>query len=411
MGRAMRGMGSWAVLLVGAALSACGCERVPFVVSPGDGGIDRGAGSDVRGSGGPWIVGGSDSGGPASGGASGSGGAGIGDAGAAGGGGSGAHDGGNGDGGGCPTSPVVTSWLLGVYSVGVLDVWAVGEAGAILHYDGCWRVEVSPTTATLNSVWAGPGGVVWAVGDGGITVRREAGVWSIVPAPTSVALSGVWGASAADVWAVAGGAILHWNGAAWSVSFKRTKGGFTSVSGTSADDVSVVGSGLQPDGDYASLILHWDGTAWTESYVCAPEGSRFASDGFVSNLIDVWSVAGGSVWAVGSCFSPTDQQGFVSRGPGELWGSSGPAPLLAFHYVDAVWASSDTDVWVASATGPFHDILPTIVHFDGTSWTESSDPNTMSIFDLGGTGANDIWAVGPAGKRLHFDGTSWTRSP
>ena len=58
----------------------------------------------------------------------------------------------------------------------------------------------------------------------------------------------------------------------------------------------------------------------------------------------------------------------------------------------------------------FQGILPTILHFDGTSWTESSDPSTLGINDLGGRGPDDVWAVGGGGKRLHFDGTAWTPS-
>jgi hypothetical protein len=259
------------------------------------------------------------------------------------------------------------------------------------------------------------------VGADGIAVRRQAGVWSIVSAPTTHSLTGVWGASAADVWAVtafgyvagsfeATGTILHWDGAAWSISLDRMGAGFAGVSGRSANDVSVVGNGHEPDGDYASLIEHWDGTAWTESYACNPEGTRFAAGGFVTFLTDVWSAAGGSVWAVGRCHAGFEAWGFVARGAGEAWGPYGglALPLLEFRPLDAVWASADTNVWAASAgAGPLNEVAGTILHFDGTTWTESSDPNTMGIDDLGGSDANDVWAVGLAGKRLHFDGTAW----
>ena len=429
------GMTSWALLVVGGTLSACGGDGVALqVVLPGDGGVggdasdDGGIGGASAGTNGGSGAGESGSGGvSATGGAPGSGGAGTGGANGAGGSGSGgmsaaggAPGSGGAAGGECPTSPVVTADLHGVYSVGALDVWAVGVAGTILHYDGCWHVETSPTTAVLQAVWAAPGGVAWAVGAGGTTIRRDSGVWAIVAVPTIQGLSGVWGASATDVWAATsgdftgGGAdILHWNGAAWSVSFHRTAGAFASVSGTTANDVSVVGNGNSPNGDYASLILHWDGTAWTEGYTCNPDGSRLAAGGFVSYLTDVWSVAGGSVWAVGLCYSPTNAVGFVARaGVSQGIPAPGLAPLLQFRYLDAVWASADTNVWAASSgTGPLHGVAPTVLHFDGTSWTASSDPTTMGITDLGGSGAADVWAVGFAGKRLHFDGTAWTLTP
>ena len=323
----------------------------------------------------------------------------------------------------CPTPPSVTAELFGVDSVGPNDVWAVGAQGTILHYDGCWRVEYSPTTAALTSVWASPGGTVWAVGAEGTILRREAGIWSTVPAPDNFSFTGVWGAADNDVWAVTAqtfvepgrrpGVILHWDGAAWSVAFEFVEfNGFSSVWGSAPNDVWAVGGGFEPDGDYASPVLHWDGTTWTTAYTCNPQGSREASGGFVSRLVDVRGVAGGSVWSVGVCYAGFEPTGFVARGLADQRLIGGLAPLAEHRFLDAVWASSDSDVWAASATdGEFQGIFPTMLHFDGAAWTESSDLDTMGIRDLDGTSANDIWAVGTNGRRVHFDGTAWTPSP
>jgi hypothetical protein len=275
-------------------------------------------------------------------------------------------------------------------------------------------------------VWAGPEDVVWAVGAAGTILRRNAGVWSIVPSPAAFDITGVWGAALDDIWAVTvplrgtpeapyfrPAAILHWDGAAWSVVFEPTESNsFNSVWGSAANDVWVVGSGFEPDGDYASPIMHWDGATWTTSYACNPEGSRYSSGGFVSQALDVWGVAGGSLWSVGVCHGGFEPRGLVARGTLDQAQAPGLAPLLEHRSLDAVWASSDTNVWAASAIPvEFQGIFPTILHFDGTVWTESPDLNTMGIQDLDGSAASDVWAVGIGGKRLHFDGTAWTLSP
>jgi len=51
-------------------------------------------------------------------------------------------------------------------------VWAVGEAGVILHFDGSgWSQSVSPTTHALRSAWGSSSGDVWTVGDSGTVLH------------------------------------------------------------------------------------------------------------------------------------------------------------------------------------------------------------------------------------------------
>ncbi|MBK6535930.1 MAG: hypothetical protein IPF99_42285 [Deltaproteobacteria bacterium] len=64
------------------------------------------------------------------------------------------------------------STLYGVWGAAPNDVWAVGEGGTILHWDGArWSSIPSNTTATLRSVWGASAGDVWAVGDNGTAVH------------------------------------------------------------------------------------------------------------------------------------------------------------------------------------------------------------------------------------------------
>lgn len=351
--------------------------------------------------------------------------------------GAGAHGGNAGTGGtggaggieGCAGEPPlsVTADLHGVWSAGPADVWAVGDGGTILHFDstgssGRWRAEMSPTTQNLRSVWATSDGRAWAAGWGGTLLRRAAGVWSLVPSPVAVDLDQVWGRAHDDVWAVGDdGVVLHFDGASWSVSLNRLAGRLRGVWGRAADDVWVVGTGQEPDEDRASLLLHWDGATWTESYTCQAEGNRFAAGGWAAVLEDIWGLPAGDLWAAGFChpgasFIPF---GHLIRhdeylGWQQLLGDDGMHGINEWRAFSSVWASSATDVWVASNNAIDPDPSaspPTIIHFDGTSWTASSDLATTFINDLGGSGPSDVWAVGRAGRRLHYDGTSWTATP
>lgn len=308
--------------------------------------------------------------------------------------------------------PVVTADLFGVWSVGPSEVYAVGAGGTLLRYSGSWSAELSPTTRDLRAVFAPAAGQAFAVGAGGTILRRAGNSWSASTSPTTEDLYGVWGSGPSDVWAVGNtGLILHFDGSSWTVSHNRMAGSFRGVWGSGASDVWVVGSGREPDNDYAALLLHWDGTSWTESYLCNPEGTRYASGGWIASLTDIWGVPGGTLWTAGRCQSGAsfipfgyvaqkDVDGAWADTPGFGFGK----PLGEQRPLQTIWSSSGSDVWAASAG------TATMLHFDGTSWTPSTDSVTAGIYDLGGTAAGDVWAVGKAGKRLHFDGATWTAS-
>src|ERR1051326_9466652 len=76
---------------------------------------------------------------------------------------------------------------------------------------GQWCVETAPVTATLlHGVFAVSTDDVFAVGDAGTILHRRCGTWSAMTSGTTMNLRGVWAANAQDIWAVGQGAtILH----------------------------------------------------------------------------------------------------------------------------------------------------------------------------------------------------------
>jgi hypothetical protein len=75
-----------------------------------------------------------------------------------------------------------------------------------------------PSKHDLFDVWGSAASDVWAAGDQGTLLHWDGQAWALVDAGTSVRLSAVWGLRADDVYiAGASGTILHWNGKAWSV--------------------------------------------------------------------------------------------------------------------------------------------------------------------------------------------------
>lgn len=53
------------------------------------------------------------------------------------------------------------------------DVFAVGERGTLLHYDGsAWRPQASGTQASLKGIWGSGPHDIFVVGDAGTVLHR-----------------------------------------------------------------------------------------------------------------------------------------------------------------------------------------------------------------------------------------------
>lgn len=96
------------------------------------------------------------------------------------------------------------------------DVWAVGDGGTILRWNGTARTHIaSDEEANLTAVWANRSDDVWAVGAGGVVLRWNGRTWNAVSSGTSMDLLAVWGTGSGDVW-IAGilGTLLRARGLA-----------------------------------------------------------------------------------------------------------------------------------------------------------------------------------------------------
>ncbi len=112
--------------------------------------------------------------------------------------------------------------LFALHGTGAGDVWAVGEGGVVLHYDGVsWSIDhVSDAGLALFAVSALPSGEVFAGGaQGQVHVRSAAGAWSNASTGVLTEVRALKAFAANDVYAGGTGATSHaarWNGASWS---------------------------------------------------------------------------------------------------------------------------------------------------------------------------------------------------
>lgn len=107
--------------------------------------------------------------------------------------------------------------LKAVAGRGPEDVYVVGLAGSIYHFDGDrFRRQASTTRRPFTDVFTGAG--VMATATDGIVFRLQEGGWDDrLRTPVPLYLQGVWASSWDDVYAVGmAGTIFHHDGAAWS---------------------------------------------------------------------------------------------------------------------------------------------------------------------------------------------------
>lgn len=153
------------------------------------------------------------------------------------------------------------STLRGVWASGD-TVWAVGggdykeefvastyPAKAMISTGGSqfMQVTIPVSDKILRAIWGTDPTNVWAVGDEGTVLKWDGMKWTVVPTNVIFSLRAIWGRSATDFYiAGTGGAILHWNG----TSFMQED------SGTNAALVNIFGVGntLYATGTSAAIL-------------------------------------------------------------------------------------------------------------------------------------------------------------
>ena len=182
-----------------------------------------------------------------------------------------------------PMDSPTTAALTNIWGSGSDDVFAIGNPGTILHYDGdgdndgipddIWEQMPSSPTANLVGIWGfGPNDVY--IGGFECPMLHYDGItWEPVPGmpPTTISqLSYMWGSEPNNLFVTGEGYdntighVFHWNGSAWSdltFSFPLVSGVLYEVWGRGPNDVYVSGyNGYSSDS--TGVMYHYDGNTW-----------------------------------------------------------------------------------------------------------------------------------------------------
>lgn len=309
--------------------------------------------------------------------------------------------------------------LNGIWGSSESNIFAAGDAGIILHYDGAdWNAMNSSISENLKAIWGISDSDMFAVGDAGIILHYDGTDWVLVNSGTENNLCAVWGHGNSVFAAGENGTVLHYDGTDWNPAdtgiFEKLNG----IWGTSASDVFAVGD--------AGIILHYDGTGWSTADSGTPE-----------NLTGIWGTSGEDIYATGAYGTMLHYDGTrwtamksntaewlydVRGNAGSVFAAGHYGTLLRYdgtnwkqintgthEWLKSIWGTSESDMFAIGGGFDYEAsrYYTVILRNDGTGWHEMNADSAEFLYDIWGTSGSNVFAAGWGGTILHYDGTNW----
>ena len=274
-----------------------------------------------------------------------------------------------------------TSYLCDISAVDAAHVWAVGDGGTILFFDGSsWTSQVSGTANLLYGVSTLDAAHVWAVGNGGTILFFDGSSWTSQSYGTNMVLLKVSALDENHVWAVGydsslcEGVILFFDGSSWT----------TQLSGVSYNPFSI--SALDENHVWAGgawgNILFFDGSSWSQQ-----------ETGVLKHLYDIFALDANHVWAVGyraANYGHLDNLNAILFYDGTSWSEQLGQVGVVSDKVTCISALDENHVWAGGEGN--------VYFFNGTNWSTATAGVNSYINGICAVDENHVLAVGDNGK-------------
>ncbi len=258
--------------------------------------------------------------------------------------------------------------LLGIWGTSANNVFAVGDDGVILNYDGSkWRKEASPVDSSLYCIRGINKNRVFACGSKGVIIEYDGKEWKKNRTGIDKFINSIWFASENKGFAVGtDGIILQYEGKEWKKSVDPSiveNANFSDVMGFSEDDVYAVGS----QGTY-----RYDGRNWKKIHLPS------------SN----WQLC---IWGIDK------NNFFVGAENGLIINFQGKTIFEEYagtkNSTFGLWGSSSSNIYGATSTKDGG----AIIHYDGKSWKQIAESEGY-LSDIWGVDENLFFIVGEGKK-------------
>ena len=311
-----------------------------------------------------------------------------------------------------------------------------------------WEVmHPRPVGHDLNAVWGASATDVWAVGQHGVIVHWDGERVRRVDSPTRTELVAIAARSAGDIFAVGGQDVVHFDGRTWRLAHRLAEGTIRDAALDAAGRLHLVGD--------MGLVVHEDG-GWrtiagpgpaSRVIWAGPEHSLWIGDGtrlwrlrdgrvelaetfdLVIHRGDGWYLAIGDGdhdrfvrfsatdgWQVDPSAISFSLHALLDRGVlvhadngGVYAGGRQSWPNTDGRWIYGLAPVGDAGVLASGYGGML--MMTDGIAADGTAeWREAAETLGYRAFNaLAGTGCDDIWAAEWWSRVLHFDGETWTR--
>lgn len=276
-----------------------------------------------------------------------------------------------------------------VYGRSTSDIVAVGDGGAITHWDGqSWKPDFSGTTKNLLAVTVPRGSTSYiAVGASGTVLGYSGQGWYPIPVTpaTTKELMGVSGVSENEI-RIVGQDATFLRGDLKGFSASESLPGSAGTTRELSSIMVQVNNGSS--GEF--LITGYTGYTARRFYIAGPGYWDDASPGGTKNIYSGWFSKFRQI-AVG-------ESGVIFRRAyqGLSWQGWTAETVSGFTTdLRSVWGASETSIFTVGASGK-------ILFWDGASWTPRTSGTTADLYGVWGTSNTNAYAVGTGNTLLHY---------
>ena len=161
------------------------------------------------------------------------------------------------------TDPI-TDKFNSVWGWSPTGVFALGDNGAFLIYNGSWSSAMSGVfSSNLNAIWGSNGGNIFMIGDSGLIGHWAGGATGgLMVSGTTENLKNIWGSSGTNVFVVGeGGTILHYGGSVSTTTTTTAK----STTTTTTPSTIINLSSFNATPKTSKVILQWHTESETDN--------------------------------------------------------------------------------------------------------------------------------------------------